>query len=115
VLGEHTGDRAEVAGDTQAVAQFPEGGVGALADEFQEACDGGRVELGSGASAVVLGLDRTGPPSALQEADEEGQADREQVSNLAEGVFAPIDGGNDAFAEIGGLGSHGDASFLDTP
>jgi hypothetical protein len=113
--GEHTGNRAQVAGDSQAVAQFPEGGVGLLADEFQEACDGGRVELGLGASAVVLGLDRTGPPSALQKADEEGQADGEQVGNLAEGVFTPIDGGDDVFTEIVGVGAHENASFLDTP
>jgi hypothetical protein len=39
----------------------------------------------------------------LQEADEEGEVDGEEVGNLAERVFAAIDGSGDAFPEVEGV------------
>ena len=72
MLAQHPINRREVTRDAQAVAQFREGGVGLLPDEFAQALDGGVIEFGGGSATVGLGLDRAGGAASLQEADEEG-------------------------------------------
>jgi hypothetical protein len=52
---------------------------------------------------------------SLQEPDEEGEIDGEEVGNLAERVFAAIDGGDNAFPEIEGVRTHGSTSFVAVP
>jgi hypothetical protein len=97
------------------VPQFHERGVGLLADEFQEGSDGGRVECRSGAPSVGLGQDRSGGTTALQQPRQEGQADREQVSDLAEREFLAVNSGNDAFTEIVGVRTHVTPPSQDAP
>jgi hypothetical protein len=86
-----------------------------LADECEQPPDGGRIELRRGAARVRLGLDGTGRTPSLQEADEKGEIDGEEVGDLAERVFTAVDGGDDAFPEIEGVRTHGSTSFVAAP
>jgi hypothetical protein len=60
-------------------------------------------------------LDGTGRAAPLQEPDEEGEIDGEEAGDLAERVFAAIDGGDDAFPEIKGVRTHGSTSLGAVP
>src|SRR5205814_5241960 len=77
--------------------------------------DGVLVKFGGASAAVGLGLDGPGGAAALQEADEEGQVDGEQVGKVAQRVLAAINGSDDAFAEIVGVRTHGSTSSGSPP
>lgn len=98
-------------GDAQPFAQFRQRGVRLLLHEFQELADGVVIQFGGGAAAVGLGLDGTGGAPPLQETDEEGKIDEEQAGDLAEGVFAAIDGRDDTLPEIVRIRTHGGTSL----
>ncbi len=115
VPAQHACDGREVTRDAQAVAQLRERGVGLLPNEFHESADGILIELGRRSARVGLGLDGAGGAASLQEADEEGQVDGEQVGNLAERVFAAINGRDDTFPEIVGVRTHGSTSLGGSP
>src|SRR5262249_19385222 len=75
----------------------------------------GRIEPGRGAAAMRLGLDRTGGATSLQQPDEEGQADGEQVGDLTQRILTAINDAHDAFTQIIGVGTHEDTSSGDVP
>jgi hypothetical protein len=97
--------------DAQAVPQFREGGIGLFADEGAESPDSSPVELGRRSTAVRLGLHGPGGPPSLQEPDEEGKVDREDVGDLAERVFATINSSDDAFPKIHRVRTQGSTSL----
>src|SRR5215475_1783718 len=71
--------------------------------------------LGGGSAAVGLGLDGAGGTPSLQEPDEEGEVDGEEVGDMAERVFAAINGGDEAFPEIDGVRTHESTSLGAAP
>src|SRR5262249_61409045 len=77
--------------------------------------DGGRVGLGGGPAPVGLGLDGAGRAPPLQEPDEEGEVDGEEVGDLAERMFAAIDGSDDALPEVDGVRTHESTSLVAVP
>src|SRR5205085_9247019 len=88
---------------------------GLFPDQFEESLDGGVVKFGGGPAPMGLGLDGPGRAASLQKADEEGQADGEQVGQLAERVLAAVNRGDEVFSEIVGVRNHGGTSFLAAP
>ncbi len=101
--------------DAPAVAQFREGGVGLFPDELQEPLGGGGVQFRGGTPAVGLGLDRSGGTPPLQQSDEEGEIDAEQVGNLAEREVMAIHGSDDALAKVVGIRTQRSTSTRLTP
>jgi hypothetical protein len=93
------GDRHHGTRDAEAIPQFGQGGIGLFPDKGQQACFGRGIELARG-PRLGLGLHGPSVAFALQETDDAGEADGKQVGNLAEGMFAPLDGGDNAFPKV---------------
>ena len=98
-------DRHEATGDAKPVPEFRERGVGLVADQGEQPRVRGGVEFGSRTTRVGFGIDGPRAAFALEEPDEERQADGEQVGELAERVVAAIDGRHDAFPKVVGIGA----------
>src|SRR6266542_7147352 len=82
-------------------------GVGLVADQGEQPRVRSGVEFGSWTTSVGLGMDRPRAALALEEPDEERQADGKQVGQLAERIVAALDGSHDAFPKVVGIGAHG--------
>lgn len=84
-----------------------------LADELLQADEILIAEQRLGTAAVRFGLDGIGTSVPLEESDEETEADGEEIGDFAEGVLTALNGGEDTFPEIGGVGSHEAPPSLD--
>jgi hypothetical protein len=91
------GDGHEATGDTEALTEFGERGIGLLADEFEEPCLGFGVEFGGWPASVCFGLYRAGLSFSLQESYDAGKTNGEEAGELANGTLAPFDGSDNAF------------------
>ena len=60
-------------------------------------------------------MDGAGVAASVQQSDEEGETNGEEAGQLAEGMLVAVDGGDDAFAEVSGIGSHEAPPLLVNP
>ena len=86
----------------QLLTQFRQGGIGVLADEFQQTTLSGLVQLVRTAAAMRFGVDRSGLALALPQADDYGHVDTKQDGELPQGISAAFHSRHDTFAQIVG-------------
>ena len=79
---------------------------GRLPDELAEPLEVFRREHGGIPSAVGPRFDRAAAAVELQQPGDEGDADQEPLSDLADGPFAALNRIDDPLSEILGVGSH---------
>src|SRR5512135_862208 len=87
--------------------QLHQGGLGLLTGQVFEPLQVVRSQSLWWTAPVGLGVQRAGGVSPLEEADDEGEADAEGPSDLAERALVVIDGRRDALSQVGGIGAHG--------
>ena len=80
------------ASDTEPLAQFFQRGVGLLSDQLSQPLQVLRSEFGGVSSAMGFGLEGARAAVELQQPDDEGEADQEATSNLAQGTLPALDG-----------------------
>src|SRR5262249_50915460 len=95
--------------------EFGQGGVGLLLDEFAQPCFGRGIECACWHTAMPLGLHRACATLVLQESNNTRQADGEQLSDLAQREFAPLDRSDEAFPKIVRISAHGCTSLQTCP
>jgi hypothetical protein len=100
----------QATGHAQLLAQFRQGGIGVLADEFQQTALRVFVQFMRTAAAMWLGGNRSGLAFALLQADDDRHIDREQGSELSQRLAAALHRRHDAFTQIVGKSSHDDTS-----
>src|SRR5205814_9077200 len=94
------------AGDTEPLAQFLRRGIGLLSDQLPQPLQVLRPEFGRVSSAMGSGWDRAGAAVGLQQPDDEGEADQEAASDLAQGALPALDRLEDPLSEILRIGGH---------
>ena len=99
-------DRHEAAGDAEPLAALLERGIGLLSDQLAEPLQVLRREYGRVASAMGLGFERAGAAVELQQPRDEGDADQEPTSDLAQRALTALDRIEDPLSEILRIGCH---------
>ena len=97
------------------LSQFLERGIGLLPDQLPEPLQVLRPERRRVASAMGLGHERAGAAMELQQPSDEGDADQEATSDLAQGAVAALDRFEDPLPEILRIGSHRSPPHQDLP
>jgi hypothetical protein len=108
LLAQGVPEGLQAAHQTTALFELLQGGVGLLFDQRCEPVVVVRAEGGGRAPAVRLGLDRAGIAAALEQSDDEGEADAEPPGDLAQGAFLVVHGVDDALTKVARVGAHGD-------
>ena len=88
------------------LAAFLERGIGLLSDQLAEPLQVLRREHGRVASAMGPGFERAGAAVELQQPGDEGDADQEPTSDLAQRALAALDRIEDPLSEILRIGCH---------
>ncbi|MFO0969049.1 MAG: hypothetical protein U0793_26140 [Gemmataceae bacterium] len=99
-------DGHDAASDTQSAAQLRERRIWLLTHQFEKASDCLRVQFGTGAAAVLFGLDRSGAAKALKQADNRRDIDSEKFGQFTQRMLAAFDCRHNAHAEVDRNGSH---------
>ena len=106
-------DGHEAARGAEPLAAFLEGGIGLLSDQLAEPLPVLGPEYGRVATAVGLGVEVTGRPVGVQQPSDEGNADQEPPSDLAQGFLTALDRIEHPLPEILGIGSHRTPPYQD--
>ena len=106
-------DGHKAARGAEPLAAFLEGGIGLLSDQLAEPLPVLGPEYGRVATAVGLGVEVTGRPVGVQQPSDEGNADQEPPSDLAQGFLTALDRIEHPLPEILGIGSHRTPPYQD--
>ena len=105
-LAQGARDGHEAARDAEPLLQFLERGVGLLLDQLPEPLQILRPQYGRVAAAMGFGLERAGVAMESQQPSDEGNADQEPTSDLAQGALTALDRFEDPLSEILRIGCH---------
>jgi hypothetical protein len=86
-----------------------------VAYQVEQTLDVLGIEAGFASSGMGFGLEGAGMAATMQEAYEKGEADREEMGELTQGMLVAIDGSNDMLAEVCGVGPHKALPFRENP
>src|SRR5262249_17787589 len=100
------GDGHGAARGAEVPAAFLERGIGLLSDQLPEAIPILWPERRGGPPAMGPGLDRAGGAVEMQQPGDEGDADQEPTSDLAQGPVTALDRLEDPLPEILRIGCH---------